>query len=108
MNELLQLATDDEGPEEHEQRSVDHARRFLAERGYAEEQLKIIEGCILARFRCSKLGSAPKPPLEEAVRVSRDWGAQNKRRARLGIPSTRALPRRKSQRILEEAGQPAG
>lgn len=53
----------DEGPEGHEQRSADHARQYLAEKDYPEENIRVIEGCILA----TKMPSNPEGLLQEIL-----------------------------------------
>ena len=53
----------DQGPEGHERRSAEHARRYLEEKGYPEEKIRTIEDCILA----TKLPANPKSNLQEIL-----------------------------------------
>ena len=68
-HEMLRLAAwfhdigYDEGPDNHEKRGAEHARRFLAQRNYPEEAIHKIEACILA----TKMPTTAKSTLEQIL-----------------------------------------
>ncbi len=67
--ELLQLAAwfhdtgYSEGPDKHEERSSVHAEEYLRDKGFTQEELATIKGCILA----TKLPQEPNNLLEQII-----------------------------------------
>jgi predicted metal-dependent HD superfamily phosphohydrolase len=67
--EIVQLATwfhdtgYDKGAEGHEERSCEYVRNFLKEKNYPPEDIRIVQGCIMA----TKLPQNPQSLLEEIV-----------------------------------------
>ncbi len=52
-----------EGPEGHEQRGAEKVADFMGERGCPEEDIKVVQGCIMA----TKMPQSPKTILEQII-----------------------------------------